>query len=104
MSERFIRQSPDCGKALLDSSSCQAQRFEVKAKSQDNGPVQRKSRLGTIPGDELLHCELIVSPGMGRTEAAEYRGFRVIKIWELQNDLAAGWPSVPSAHMSGLPC
>jgi len=26
----------------------------------------------------------------------------VIKIWELQNDLAAGWPSVPSAHMSGL--
>ena len=26
----------------------------------------------------------------------------MIKIWELQNDLAAGWPSVPSAHMSGL--
>ena len=39
---------------------------------------------------------------MGRTEAVEYCGFRVIKIWELQNDLAAGWPSVPSAHMSGL--
>ena len=39
---------------------------------------------------------------MGRTEAAEYRGYRVIKIWELQNDLAAGWPSVPSVHMSGL--
>jgi len=39
---------------------------------------------------------------MGRTEAVEYRGFRVIKIWELQNDLAAGQPFVPSVHMSGL--
>jgi hypothetical protein len=35
----FIRESPDCRKALIDSSSCQAQRFQVEAKSQDNGPV-----------------------------------------------------------------
>jgi len=26
----------------------------------------------------------------------------VIKIWKLQNDLTAGWPSVPFVHMSGL--
>lgn len=39
---------------------------------------------------------------MGRTEAVEYRGFRVIEIWELKNDLAAGWPFVPFVHMSGL--
>jgi hypothetical protein len=39
---------------------------------------------------------------MGRTEAIEYREFRVIEIWELQNDLAAGWPFVPFVHMSGL--
>ena len=39
---------------------------------------------------------------MGRTEAVEYRGFRVIEIWELQNDLVAGWSLVPFMHMSGL--
>ena len=39
---------------------------------------------------------------MGRTEAVEYCGFRVIEIWELQNDLVAGWPFVPFMHMSGL--
>ena len=39
---------------------------------------------------------------MGRTEAVEDRGFRVIEIWELQNDLVAGWPFVPFVHMSGL--
>ena len=39
---------------------------------------------------------------MGRTEAVEYRGFRVIEIWELQNDLATGWPFVPFVHKSGL--
>ena len=39
---------------------------------------------------------------MGRTEAVEDRGFRVIEIWELQNDLVARWPFVPFVHMSGL--
>jgi hypothetical protein len=39
---------------------------------------------------------------MRRTEAVEYSGFCVIQIWELQNDLAAEWPSVSFAHMSGL--
>ena len=39
---------------------------------------------------------------MGRTEAVEYRGFRVIEIWELQNDLVAGWSLIPFVHMSGL--
>jgi hypothetical protein len=39
---------------------------------------------------------------MGRTEAVEYRRFRVIEIWELQDDLAAGRLPVPFVHMSGL--
>ena len=39
---------------------------------------------------------------MGRTEAVEYRRFRVIEIWELQDDLAAGRLLVPFVHMSGL--
>jgi hypothetical protein len=39
---------------------------------------------------------------MGRTEAVEYRGFRVIKVWEFQNDLAARWLFVPSVHMSSF--
>ncbi len=39
---------------------------------------------------------------MGRTEAVEYRGFRVIEIWELQDDLVAGWSFGPFVHMSGL--
>ena len=74
----------------------------MKAKSQNHGPIQGKSRLGTIPSDELFHLKLVISPRMRRAEAVEYRGFRVIQIWELQDDLAAGWPSVPFAHMSGL--
>jgi len=39
---------------------------------------------------------------MRRAEAVEHRGFRVIQIRELQDDLTAGWPSVSFAHMSGL--
>jgi hypothetical protein len=39
---------------------------------------------------------------MGRTEAVEYRRFRVIEIRELQDDLAAGRLLVPFVHMSGL--
>ena len=39
---------------------------------------------------------------MGRTEAVEYRGFCVIEIWELQDDLAAGWPFILFVHKSGL--
>ena len=39
---------------------------------------------------------------MGRTETVEYSGFRMIEIWELQDDLVAGWPFVPFVHMSGL--
>jgi hypothetical protein len=39
---------------------------------------------------------------MGRTEAVEYRRFRVIETWKLQDDLAAGWPFIPFVHMSGL--
>jgi hypothetical protein len=40
---------------------------------------------------------------MERTEAVEYRRFRVIEIWELQDDLVAGRLLVPFVHMSGLP-
>jgi len=39
---------------------------------------------------------------MRRTEAVEYRRFRIIEIWQFQDDLAAGWLLVPFVHMSGL--
>jgi len=39
---------------------------------------------------------------MGRTETVEYRRFRVIEIWELQDDFSAGRLLVPFVHMSGL--
>ena len=39
---------------------------------------------------------------MGRTRAVEYRKFRVIEIWQLQDDLAIGRLLVSFAHMSGL--
>jgi hypothetical protein len=74
----------------------------MKAKSQNYSPVQGKSWLGAIPGDELLHCKLVVSPRMRRAKAIEHCGFCVIQIWKLQNDLAAGGPAVPLVHMSGL--
>ncbi len=36
----FVCQSPDWRKALVNSSSCQAERFQVKAKSKNYSPVQ----------------------------------------------------------------
>jgi len=39
---------------------------------------------------------------MRRAKTVEYGGFSVVQVWELQNDLAARWPPVPFAHMSGL--
>ena len=98
----LIRQPPDRRKALVHGSSCQAQRLQVKAKSQNDSSVQGQSRLGTIPADELLHRKLVVSPRMRRAEAVEYRRFSVVQIWKLQNNLATRWPSVSFAHMSGL--
>lgn len=55
-----MRRSSDRRKALIDSSSCQTQRLQVKAKSQDNGTVEWKSRLETIPADDVHHCKLVV--------------------------------------------
>jgi hypothetical protein len=76
----FIGQSPDCRKPLIDGSGCQAERFQVKAKSQDHSPIQCKSRFGTVPSDELLHRKLVIPSRMRRAETVEYRGFRVIQI------------------------
>lgn len=39
---------------------------------------------------------------MGRTETVEYRRFRVIELWELQDDFSAGRLLVPFVHTSGL--
>ena len=49
-----------------------------------------------------LWCKLSIEPSRVGFREVEDRGFRVIEIWELQNDLVAGWPFVPFAHMSGL--
>jgi hypothetical protein len=98
----FVCQPPDRGKALIHGSSCQAEGFQVKATSENHSPIQGKSRLGTIPGNKLLHRELVVSPGMWGTETVEYRRFCMIQIREFQDDLAAVWPPVSFAHISGL--
>jgi hypothetical protein len=74
----------------------------VKTKSQDDNPIQGKSRLRTTPDDELLHCKLVVPPRMRRTQAVEYGGFCVIQIWKLQNELAARWPFITFVQISGL--
>jgi len=67
-----------------------------------NSTAPNLLRLRTIPGDELLHCKPVVSSRMRRTQAVEYGGFCVIRIWKLQNELAARWPSVTFVHISGL--
>jgi hypothetical protein len=59
---RFVGETPDCGEPLIDSACRQAQRLEMQPKSQDHGSVQSQSRFGTVPGDELLHCEPVVPP------------------------------------------
>ena len=60
------------------------------------------TRFRTIPGDELLHCELVVSPGMRGTQTVQDSGFRMIQIRQPQNDLAMGWFSASLAHARGL--
>ena len=60
------------------------------------------ARFRAIPHDELLHCELVVSPRMRRAKAVEYRGFRVIQFRKFQSDFPGGLPFVPLAHVSGL--
>ena len=36
--------------------------------------------VSAVLGDELLHCELVISLSVGRTQAREDRGFRMVQI------------------------
>ena len=74
----------------------------MQTKSQNYSPIQCESRFGTIPSDELLHREFIVSPRTRRTQAVQHGGLRLIEIRQPQYDLAAGRFSVPLAHIGGL--
>jgi len=55
---------------LIDCARRQAERFRVQTESENYSPIQSKSRLATIPSDELLHREFVVSPLTWRTQAA----------------------------------
>jgi len=98
----LIGQPPHRCEPLIDGSGSQSERFQVKTKPKDYSSVQGKSRFGTIPGDELLHGELVVSSGTWRTKTVEYRRFRLIQIREPQNDSAVGWLLFLLAHTNGL--
>ena len=81
----FISEPPHGREPLIDRSCSQAKRFEVKSKSENNGPLQCKARFRAVPGNELLDGELVVPSGVRGTEAVEDRGFRVIQIRQPKN-------------------
>jgi hypothetical protein len=58
--------------------------------------------LGTVPGDELLHRELVVPSRICRAQAIERCVFRMIQIRQTKDDLVAKGLLVLLAHMSGL--
>jgi hypothetical protein len=60
-------------KALIDGACCQAKRFQVETKPENYGPIQSEPRFRTVPGDELLHRELVF-----RRERAELKLFSTV--------------------------
>src|SRR3954469_11015717 len=74
----------------------------MKPKPKHHGSIQSQPRLGAIPSNELLHRELVVAPGMRRTQAVEHCRLRVVKIGQTENNLPANELLVFLAHTSGL--
>ena len=68
----FVGQTSHSGKPLIDGAGRQAKRFQIQTKSQNYSPIQCECRFGTIPSDELLHREFIVSPRTRRTQAVQH--------------------------------
>jgi hypothetical protein len=63
--------TPDRSESLVDGACSQPQRLQIQSKFQDHGSVQSQSRFGTVPGDELLHCEPVVPPRIWRTQRTQ---------------------------------
>ena len=74
----------------------------MQAESEYDCSIQSKARFRTVPSDELVHRESIVSPRSGRTEAVEDGGLGMVEIRQAENDPATVGFRVLLAHTSGL--
>jgi len=70
--------------------------------NQNDGSIESKARFGAIPGDELLHSELVAPPRMRGTEAVKDSGLSVIQIRQPQNDFARRRFPALLSHARGL--
>jgi hypothetical protein len=53
--------------------------------SQDNGPVQRQTRLRAVPFNELVNCVSVPALGIGTRKAVQDRNLGMFKIGKPQN-------------------
>src|SRR5271154_7256932 len=74
----------------------------MEAKSKHHGSVQGKPRFRTIPSNELLHRELVVSPGMLGIQVVEHCRLRVVEIRQTEDNLPANGLLVLLVHTSSL--
>jgi hypothetical protein len=54
---------------------------------QDDGPVERQSRLRAIPGDELSDGVVVGALATGRRRAVEHGGLGLLEVRQRQNTL-----------------
>src|SRR5215469_11464053 len=79
-------------------------RFQVHAIAHDDNAVEGQSRLGVIPGDELVDRVLVHSTRGGRAEAVENGGLAVIQVRQAEHSATVIRLNLLLAHGDGLQC
>jgi hypothetical protein len=54
--------------------------FQFDAIPQDNGSAESQPRLGAVPSDEIVDCELVCPRGFRGAEGVEDGAFGVVEI------------------------
>jgi hypothetical protein len=96
---------PSNGRELLVDGVCsQTAPFQVHAVAHDYDAIEGQSRLGAVPGDELVDGVLVDSARSWRAEAIENCRFTVIQVWQAEHSATIVRLDSRFAHDDGLQC
>ena len=79
-------------------------RFQVHAVANDHDAVESQSRLGAVPGDELVDGVFVHAARGRRAEAVEHGQFAMIQIRQSKHPATVIRLDSLFAHGDGLPC
>ena len=82
---RLVRDAADGGQSKIDRGGRILPLLEVNAIAENDRPVERESRLRTVPGDELADRMVVGALAAGGRQAIQHGGLGLLEVWECQN-------------------